>query len=128
MNYKITFPENYVKPKLPFRDKWCAALRSGEFKQGAQFLKKRNEDSYCYCCLGVLCETENVPDLINESIIPDDADYVLCFIGAIGTFPDGVKLEAENGYSFIHLSTTNDRSGLSFSQIADVIEQIWDQK
>lgn len=31
---------------------WVAALRSGEYKQGAGWLNRGDE----YCCLGVLCE------------------------------------------------------------------------
>lgn len=129
MNYKITFPENYVKPKLPFRDKWCAALRSGEFKQGRGFLKREKESNCSYCCLGVLCEIENVkfPDL--EVTIPDES-HLYNFIGATGQFPEGVKIENEklsNGFT-LYLTTTNDYSGLSFLEIADVIEQIWEQE
>ena len=34
--------------------KWCAALRSGEYRQGKHCLHNVVENSYC--CLGVLCD------------------------------------------------------------------------
>lgn len=33
---------------------WLKALRSGEFRQGTDFLKRAGSQGYC--CLGVLCE------------------------------------------------------------------------
>ena len=32
---------------------WLAALRSGDYKQGCNFLKTRKDEKECYCCLGV---------------------------------------------------------------------------
>jgi hypothetical protein len=32
---------------------WIDALRSGEYKQGAAYLRKKDDT---YCCLGVLCD------------------------------------------------------------------------
>lgn len=36
--------------------RWIAALRSGEFAQGAGWLRTDGDDESRYCCLGVLCE------------------------------------------------------------------------
>jgi hypothetical protein len=41
------------------KDKWLAALRSGEFKQGKTVLVNENKE---YCCLGVLCKTLGLTD------------------------------------------------------------------
>lgn len=38
------------------KQKWVAALRSGEYKQGVGMLKLRDGDDLLYCCLGVLCD------------------------------------------------------------------------
>lgn len=40
------------------KEKWLAALRSGEYKQGRYRLAKRRlgAEEWEYCCLGVLCE------------------------------------------------------------------------
>ena len=35
---------------------WVKALRSGEFVQGYNQLKRGRDKSASYCCLGVLCE------------------------------------------------------------------------
>ena len=34
------------------KQKWIAALESGDYKQGKNFLKNKNK----FCCLGVLCD------------------------------------------------------------------------
>lgn len=40
---------------------WVAALESGEYKQTEGTLKRDLEDgTFGYCCLGVLCEINNV--------------------------------------------------------------------
>lgn len=39
--------------KKEIADKWVAALRSGKYKQGRQYLRTFEDN---YCCLGVLCE------------------------------------------------------------------------
>jgi hypothetical protein len=36
------------------KEKWLAALRGGDYKQGQDML--RSEDGSCFCCLGVLCD------------------------------------------------------------------------
>ena len=43
--------------KKELRDKWCAALRSGKYKQGEGALKERDwNGKITFCCLGVLRE------------------------------------------------------------------------
>lgn len=51
-----------MKQKLPpkFKEKWVAALRSGKYKQGKDFLYNKDEDTYC--CLGVACKVAGVGD------------------------------------------------------------------
>ena len=39
-----------MNPKI--KEKWLKALRSGEYKQGRESLRKDDK----YCCLGVLCD------------------------------------------------------------------------
>jgi hypothetical protein len=45
------------KYKLPkeFAEKWIAALRSGEYKQGHSMLARQLVGGTCYCCLGIAC-------------------------------------------------------------------------
>jgi hypothetical protein len=46
--------------KREIRDRWTAALRSGEYEQGRSTLRDREDR---YCCLGVLCDVlgQDVP-------------------------------------------------------------------
>lgn len=42
------------------KDKWLAALRSGEYKQGMKCLMRESpEGERSYCCLGVLCDVSD---------------------------------------------------------------------
>src|SRR3954466_4218538 len=44
-----------LRPEV--KEKWVAALRSGEYKQGRSYLHSQNPDGEDrFCCLGVLCE------------------------------------------------------------------------
>ena len=53
-------------PKLPkrFKNKWIAALRSGEYKQGTGSLRECGEenDTVGYCCLGVAAKVLGIDD------------------------------------------------------------------
>lgn len=107
-------------------DKWVAALRSGQYKQGRKYLRCGNQ----YCCLGVLCEVvgviptkEIVTDLPGTEFVYDGKKHSLS-TGVLqktamaddqGCLPDGR-----------YLSRLNDL-GLTFDQIADLIEQHWEQ-
>lgn len=63
-----------------FFDKWLTALRSGEYQQGKNALKRIDQNGNVqYCCLGVAC------DLIN----PKWADS-----------PDNYQQEANSQYGF----------------------------
>ncbi len=109
--------------------KWVAALRSGEYSQGKNYLRT-NEG---FCCLGVLC------DLHRKEMQEGDWHYG-------GTLADGTRkyhvyLEAGSflpsrvmDWAGLHecnpflidlqdsLSGLNDR-GKTFEEIADVIEK-----
>lgn len=59
-----------IKLKPEVKEKWTAALRSGDYKQGIGQLKRTNysgvKSEPSFCCLGVLCEVLEVSK---------DADY-----------------------------------------------------
>jgi len=127
-NYTITFPENYEKPKLEYRDRWCAALRSGEYKQGRQFLKERKVDKTFYCCLGVLCEIEGIKITDSHTVISNDWEKLYNDLDGIGYLPNKVSVfVTETQDRFYSLANLNDAAKLSFSDIADIIEAVWDQ-
>jgi len=100
------------------KDKWVAALRSGEYEQGHHRLKT----GYGYCCLGVL----------QHSLYGDVERHKN---GASRPTPSP-KWCTDNGVEFeqrtspwvpsnlnISLVILNDRGEATFDQIADIIEK-----
>ena len=138
MKYTLSFPENYVKPALPGRDIWTATLRSGKYKQGSSNLR---QGEY-YCCLGVLCEIQNRPcrkregcDVYHYDNSGSGLDHVnplFPVFSSLGYFPNDVALrlqhepgEHEGDGVAITLAGCND-AVLTFNQIADIIEAVWE--
>lgn len=113
-----------------YEEKWVAALRSGKYLQGQGALRQLVNGELRYCCLGVLCDvagarwvvytsSENGKSKIYEahyrgscstSLIPK---AMLSEVGFSSTIP-----RLRNGKAF---SSLNDHYGLSFSEIADLI-------
>lgn len=94
-------------------DKWIAALRSGEYKQAPGKLRVFGP---AYCCLGVLCEVLNIEYDDNDMWLPFAAQKVSDMKSNIGL------LSVETG----SLASLNDR-GMSFNNIANLIEHNWEQ-
>lgn len=108
--------------------KWVKALRSGKYKQGAP---KKLKSTLGYCCLGVLCEIENIKSTLTPagqySYIYKD-NYL-----ATSAYP-GKSLRHGLGMvtTEIILSDLNDEGipefpgeRFTFEEIADIIEQEW---
>ncbi len=108
------------------KEKWLEALRSGEYKQGQQMLKRNQESEDYYCCLGVLCDIhskETGVQWVNGTYreeaaflpasVRDWASLTGCDPMVLRTHP------ADIGRS---LSAMND-GGTSFAGIADIIER-----
>lgn len=106
--------------RVAFKAKWIAALRSGEYKQGTDFLCSSDDK---FCCLGVACDLLGVdwqqcPSGVwaanaKTSTLPPDLQYKLG-LGPTGfLYPRGEAL-----------ANLND-GGKSFLEIADIIEQNW---
>lgn len=108
---------------------WLDALRSGEYKQGRNVLRDKNDN---YCCLGVLTDlyVKNVPDA--GCWVPDDDNNGRYkFNNNITYLPNDVAdwsgvvcvdpiIKDENGNTQ-SLALLND-SGYSFNAIANIIE------
>jgi hypothetical protein len=57
---------------IEVRDRWVAALRSGEYEQGTGEFEHKGR----YCCLGVLCDVMGQPVRTpDEHGITDDNEY-----------------------------------------------------
>lgn len=120
MDYKIILPENYIKPKLPDKSKWVIALRSKKYLQGKIHLK----GDETYCCLGVLCEIENIAHGPFAKTLPSNNIWFQK-LSSMGYFPADVWVETPKERNLLSLAGANDH-GLNFDQIADIIDQIWD--
>lgn len=111
--------------------RWVAALRSGEYKQGYSALACEGSMSpgvpARFCCLGVACEVFDVPRMWNgmtflydgeSAKLPHDLRTRLGVSRSVE-----VILYNASGVTFYEtLISLNDDAGLTFSQIADVIE------
>jgi len=106
-------------------DKWCLALRSGEYDQCKQTL----ENTGAFCCLGVLCklaEKENINVKFNLPLSSELLGGSLDDQTAVLNWADLKHGNALNDYTDASLAQIND-SGADFKHIADVIEQTWEQ-
>lgn len=95
--------------------KWIAALRSGEYKQGAGCL--RNQDNE-FCCLGVLAMITE-PERFEVS---NSNPRVYTFYNSVGTLGEEYFSRTQFDYEE-HLIQMNDKHFDNFSVIADYIEK-----
>lgn len=128
-------PTTPMNPEI--KEQWVAALRSGEYEQGAEYLHR--DDTFC--CLGVLC------DLAVKAGAPEVKEYrhpgdsVSLYDGSGTTLPSSVVewaglscsdplLVFEYGEmneclpvsEFNDSGVTFDGDGFTFNEIADLIE------
>lgn len=100
-----------MEPEL--KEKWIAALRSGEYKQGKDCLRT---DSNEYCCLGVLA------DVINPDVWRASSSYYIWDKANTLFFTNSKEEELGIHFEATALMEMND-SGKSFPEIADYIEE-----
>lgn len=116
-----------MKPEV--KEKWVAALRSGEYRQGMNALRRGEQ----FCCLGVLCDLA-VRDGAEVKAKPgtSDADSTWVYDESVGILPESVVAWAgldslaprvESPIGALSLPTLND-GGYTFEQIADFIEDM----
>ncbi|QGT54356.1 hypothetical protein b3_0112 [Synechococcus phage B3] len=111
------------------KEKWIAALRSGEYTQGKKQLHSKEG---AFCCLGVLCDLylkekglawEDSGDEWYE-LVYDDRRYATVPPISVrewaGTNSADSNFYPRNGS--INLIKHNDELGSDFNKIADVIE------
>lgn len=100
-----------------FKDKWLAALRSGDFKQGSKSLCKINEASEkTYCCLGVGYLVATGYDPIDTA-----SGYIQGSNIDVTGVPGEIVGHGSHNNIACKLANMND-SGKSFLEIADWIE------
>lgn len=107
--------------KLPkeFAEKWVAALRSGEYKQGTRNLLQIDDNGVnCYCCIGVTGCIFNIP--INKI-----KGYSMMYVkDVIPELPKAFEWSQINGNNMIReLTYMNDIDHKTFPEIANWIEE-----
>jgi hypothetical protein len=118
------------------QDRWVLALRSGQYQQGAYSLNRENR----FCCFGVLCELYMDDHQYEREHLSEDSGRV----GYYGNYdlPQNPILnwaELSDQYGELpgmpnerdtdhapYLTNLNDDAGLTFDQIADLIERFGD--
>lgn len=101
--------------------KWIAALRSGEYEQGRNFLREEGS----YCCLGVLCEL-HAKETGNEWTIGElylgEKYFLPAEVQKWAGIDDRNPCFADKDGHASFLSDLND-AGRSFKWIANIIEE-----
>lgn len=106
--------------KAQVKADWLAALRSGDYKQ-TQGRLRRDEG---FCCMGVLCDVID-PSKWRHELHELFSNHATWSYGDLALFPS-VSVLPPVEILFNHrnvLSCMNDTKGLSFTEIADWIEQ-----
>lgn len=114
---------------------WIAALRSGNYTQGQGQLRRTEWGDATYCCLGVLCDISDKGMWGNNtyyhngsySSVGIPASLVKHTINVITPYDEpseGPLPFTDRNGGRLQLSTLND-TGMSFDQIADVIEYVF---
>jgi hypothetical protein len=120
--------------KKEWADKWVAALRTGPYTQTRRTLR----GSKGFCCLGVLCDLVKDEPLVQGHWQESDrGQYGFTVAGAyadqilpsraqrlVGMVSSNGSLRTSDGAMSTALSTLND-DGLSFDEIASIIEEHW---
>lgn len=129
--------------KAEIKEKWVAALRSGDYIQGQGLLVTATGNAQLvHCCLGVLCELatqegvciKTIFSSVEGDIMFDGNDSMLPWrvsqwAGLDGTNPTVSGIETTDGNREVALAELNDgysQRGIprhSFEQIATLIEE-----
>lgn len=108
--------------KQELKDKWVAALRSGEYKQSTSMgqlrTPKDSDKGVLHCCLGVLAEVAGLKiSFSGMNIVSCDK--------ARGYTPlqELINEDAKEPMTTTDFYNLNDTEELSFDEIADIIEE-----
>ncbi len=107
------------------QENWLVALESGQYKQGARALF----DGRGYCCLGVACKVQGVPDdvIALKDVLSSDVTELLAvreklkLYDAVGLFRHGFALPATSTSPPLESLANMNDFGRSFAEIAAFI-------
>jgi hypothetical protein len=128
MPYLLHKPDDYQKVTLPGLRPWLQALRSGEYPQG----EGRLCNGALYCCLGVLSQVQGrlhehrAPgsESWGEGVLAED-NPLFAILNYEGLLPEGVHVTA-HGLTRVNLVSLNDDLHLTFHEIADILEALYE--
>lgn len=139
-DYSLEIPDDYTPIPLKGRDKWIAALRSGEFKKTTGELCSLSrtciEDKYC--CLGVLSKLQERLTIVENryrdgidgksSLSLGTRNPLYDKLGSLGYFKPPVVIRHPIGTVINSLASLNDSKDITFEHVAFVIEQLWSEE
>lgn len=128
-------------------EEWILALRSGKYSQGTGSLKVKIKGVDHFCCLGVACDNKQdeigyewavfsdkdtrpafarkfnpSPEAKSFGELPSDVQKFYGMINSTGFMVGYTQPDNDHPHQNGGLITLNDKFGLSFSDIANVIE------
>ena len=122
------------------KKEWLRRLRSGEYDQGTEYLRKEGVRKDSYCCLGVLCEMAEEAGVVKAQ--PNRWGGTVTYESVYDSFdfshtelPDAVQAWAEldsalpvvkGGYTVAQFNDGDEDAGVegkTFDEIADLIEE-----
>lgn len=136
---------------------WVAALRSGDWTQCQNALRKQADGQYSFCCLGVACELSKLGNWLDDDGLFQDSTHIAMWKEEMKHFeesppdddyaepPDAPKeeeftspdvqrwlgLREKDGTFVLDGEKTSladqNDKGKTFSEIADIIEKYADQ-
>jgi hypothetical protein len=108
--------------KADIKERWLVALRSGDYEQGVQSLKTKENK---FCCLGVLCDLylQETQQEWNESkegsvLCKGWNDYLSTEVIEWSGLADNDPIIDDT-----NITKYNDILGYNFQQLADLIEK-----
>ena len=113
-----------MKPAM--KKAWVKALRSGKYRKGKAYLRRKGAKYDTYCCLGVLCDVNKVRWRSKVQWRAPDGFYIGYYkvSGAIGSLtPSRLKQFGLSHATQNTLISANDTKGWSFNRIATWIEK-----
>jgi hypothetical protein len=96
------------------KDKWVAALRSGDYKQGRNKMRSFEDE---FCCLGVLC------DIVDKSTWRPYNHGYYKHDGVASLPSDSIRKEVKITDTQVSELAELTDSGKDFKEIADYIEE-----
>lgn len=109
---------------------WVKALKSGEYKQARNALRKEENGQLSYCCLGVLCDLYSKEFPTTRWDVPGKGYFGgHCFPDLPHSVRTWAGMKSNGGYigkietNTVSLIKLNDQELFDFDQIANFIEK-----